>query len=135
MVAALFIGSVYTPWRGFRESMFKTFITPAPILFVIVGCASQQELQTHEAFFSIEVTNDVPGGYATFLTHDSQGQPMLLVKPTHYPTCVTHEIRHVFEGEWHGTDPTVCHGRRQGDDLTRLHSMTEKSQSQPRTSP
>lgn len=114
--------------------MCKTFITPVLVLSVVVGCAGQQELQTYEAFFSVEVTHDVPGSSATFLKQNPDGVPTLLVRPTHYPACVTHEIRHVFEGEWHGSEPTVCHGPRHADDLAR-NAISEETQSDVRTSP
>lgn len=71
------------------------------------GCVSQvhQPLPIRdEAVIHVKLVDHidyVPGAHAYGLSRCANGVCTVEILRQYYPHCVEHEIRHVFEGDWH----------------------------------
>lgn len=75
------------------------------------GCtATMYDRHRDEVFAHIKLVGDLPAGtYGTAQCKD--GICYIEIRRESYPDCITHEIRHGFEGDWHpGRNSTKdCH--------------------------
>ena len=63
------------------------------------------------AAFSVTIVDELPGktypGQAGVAACNPAGDNCaLFILRSHYPICLTHEIRHAFEGPFHGSRPS-----------------------------
>lgn len=74
-------------------------------LFALAGCdQSTVNIERTEALVHIRLVDQIdhkPGYIALGLTRCANGVCVVEIRKDLYPHCVTHEIRHVFEGDWH----------------------------------
>lgn len=74
------------------------------LALLLSGCnESQKTPERDEVFARIRLVDDIPQhpgayGYATC----NEGVCDIQIRRDIYPDCITHEIRHGFEGLWHG---------------------------------
>jgi hypothetical protein len=87
------------------------------LCLMLTGCASFDPAPTpklirSKAFVHLELVDVVtmPGhekaAGVTLCT--TTGICHIQIRRDHYPRCLEHESRHVFEGPWHGVVPTRC---------------------------
>ena len=81
---------------------------------VLAGCTAQPALVYDEAFFSVKFVDHIPtpvekdGKWVktygiTECSNFDNNQPICSIEllKEDYPDCLYHELRHVFEGNWH----------------------------------
>jgi len=80
-------------------------------LFALAGCdQAPAQIERTEALVHIRLVDQIdykPGYEALGLSRCANGVCVVEVRRDLYPTCVTHEIRHVFEGDWHAGRETT----------------------------
>lgn len=86
-------------------------IASIAIMILAAGCETQPQPRATAAQFKVQITDDVPLGLAAYVDNIYAKVPIVRIRPEFYPVCVTHEIRHIFEGAWHGPTPTPCDDR------------------------
>lgn len=71
------------------------------------GCASNEPSRTptrDEALIHVRLLDRIdykPDAQAYGLSRCANGACVIEILRKHYPYCLGHEIRHVFEGQWH----------------------------------
>lgn len=74
-------------------------------LFALAGCdETPTTVERTEALVHIRLVDQIdykPGYEAFGLTRCANGVCVVGLRRDRYPACVTQEIRHVFEGDWH----------------------------------
>ena len=82
----------------------------ALVLVLLTGCDSGQPT-IDRATFSVTIVDkpgaDWPPGSAAVTYASGTGYSRIEILRDYYPECLTHEIRHVFEGAWHD-QRTTC---------------------------
>lgn len=82
------------------------------VLVFLSGCRTLPAPMRERVVVEIELTEDVPHGATghAWCVPDGSWCSMKL-RRSRYPECATHEVRHLFEGAWHGTTPSAedCH--------------------------
>lgn len=72
---------------------------------LLAGCdQTPAQIERTEALVHIRLVDHIdykPGYDALGLTRCANGVCVVEIRRDTYPACVTHEIRHVFEGDWH----------------------------------
>lgn len=72
---------------------------------LMAGCdQTPSQIERTDAIVHIRLVDsiDYKQGYdAMGLTRCANGVCVVEIRRDLYPACVTHEIRHVFEGDWH----------------------------------
>lgn len=65
-----------------------------------------------EVFVAIKLVDDLPMRQYGEARCSVDGVCILEIKRDTYPMCITHEVRHAFEGNFHGNQPSDedCHG-------------------------
>lgn len=81
------------------------------IMILATGCETPPQPRTSAAQFKVEITQEVPAGFAAYVDNIYAKVPVVRIRPEYYPLCITHEIRHIFEGAWHGATPMSCDER------------------------
>lgn len=77
------------------------------------GCASDGASGVparDEAIFHVRLVDKIdykPGAEAYGLSRCSHGVCQIEILRDHYPYCLGHEIRHIFEGQWHAERETL----------------------------
>lgn len=74
------------------------------LALLLVGCDAAPVPQRDEAIVHIRLVDTIdykPGYDALGLSRCANDVCVVEVRKDLYPQCVTHEIRHVFEGDWH----------------------------------
>ena len=83
----------------------------AVMLAILTGCTDQPRPKITEALVVIKIVDapapDWPAGSAAITRGSGTGLSTIEILRDYYPECVTHEIRHVFEGVWHD-QRTTC---------------------------
>ena len=83
----------------------------AVMLEMLTGCDDQPRPKIDEALVVVKIVDapsaDWPAGAAAITRGLGTGFSTIEVLSDYYPECVTHEIRHVFEGAWHD-QATTC---------------------------
>ena len=83
----------------------------AVMLVMLTGCDDQPKPKIDEALVVIKIVDapgrDWPSGAAAITRGLGTGLSTIEILRDYYPECVTHEIRHVFEGAWHD-QATTC---------------------------
>lgn len=83
----------------------------AVALFALAGCdQTPAQIERTEALVHIRLVDSIdykPGYIAHGLTRCANGVCVVEIRRDLYPQCVTHEIRHVFEGDWHAGRETT----------------------------
>ena len=79
----------------------------ALVLVILTGCAAQPQPLRDEATFSVRILDDRPDHWAPSTAATTYGSSRIEMLRDYYPECLTHEIRHVFEGAWHD-QRTTC---------------------------
>lgn len=74
-------------------------------LVALSGCdQSPAAVERDDALVHIRLVDSIdyrPGYHALGLSRCANGVCVVEVRRNLYPQCVLHEIRHVFEGDWH----------------------------------
>ncbi|MFC3608571.1 hypothetical protein [Stutzerimonas tarimensis] len=79
-------------------------------LLALGGCASQQPsgqpepVARTEALIHVRLVDEIdykPGTHAFGKTQCANNVCVVELLKSHYPYCLGHEIRHVFEDSWH----------------------------------
>lgn len=81
------------------------------LLLVLAGCDTEYKLYRDKAFFEITIVDEIvpyKGDNVVGYTDCKLGVCSVQILRSHYPDCIEHEVRHGFEGYWHGDIPTVC---------------------------
>lgn len=101
-------------WREFRDAMVSWLSEPqtglavtALVLIALSGCSIFDGPRPLHSNVTVDITlaDHVSGGYAgRAFWFDNQCQVLLLRDS--YPRCLQHEIRHCFEGAFHGAQPS-----------------------------
>lgn len=91
---------------------FHLLVAVVAVLVALTGCRTLPEPVRDRVLVAIELTEDLPAnvtGQAWCLA-DGAWCSMKL-RRSRYPECATHEVRHLFEGAWHGDTPSAedCH--------------------------
>ena len=83
----------------------------AVMLVMLTGCDAQPQPKIKEALVVIKIVDspglDWPAGTAAITRGSGTGLSTIEILRDYYPECVTHEVRHVFEGAWHD-QRTTC---------------------------
>lgn len=68
---------------------------------LIAGCATPTyDIKQDRVIAVIDLVDDLPKStYGYYTMHD--GVCHVRIKKATYPACITHEVRHCFEGDWH----------------------------------
>lgn len=78
---------------------------------LLAGCdQTPAQIERTEALVHIRLVDQIdyrPGYDALGLSRCANGVCVVEVRRDLYPACVTHEIRHVFEGDWHAGRETT----------------------------
>lgn len=78
---------------------------------LLAGCDDQPKPKIKEALVVIKIVDtpapDWPAGTAAITRGSGTGLSTVEILRDYYPECVTHEVRHVFEGAWHD-QRTTC---------------------------
>jgi hypothetical protein len=70
-------------------------------LLLLAGCAAQPVPVHDQVFFSVKLVDELPPRvYGTAKCSFGNVCQIELLRSV-YPDCLTHEIRHGFEGNWH----------------------------------
>lgn len=83
------------------------------MLALLGGCAGERTallLSRDEALIHVRLVERIdykPNTEAYGLSRCANGVCVIEVLRDRYPYCVEHEIRHVFEGAWHGNRETL----------------------------
>lgn len=101
----------YEYGKGRRGSRVIFALSAVLICAALVGCSESPDPQIDSAFFTVHILDEPkpdwePGAVAVTRAGGT-GISVIEVLRSHYPECVTHEIRHVFEGAWHD-QRTTC---------------------------
>lgn len=74
-------------------------------LFTLAGCdQTPATIERTEAVVLIKLVDQIdynPGYEALGLSRCANGVCRVEIRRDLYPACLTHEIRHVIEGDWH----------------------------------
>jgi len=80
-------------------------------MFALAGCdQTPVTIERTEALVHIRLVDAIdykPGYDALGLSRCANGVCMVELRKDLYPQCLTHEIRHVFEGDWHAGRETT----------------------------
>lgn len=83
----------------------------AVMLVMLTGCDDQPKPKIKEALVVIKIVEtpapDWPAGAVAITRGSGTGLSTVEILRDYYPECVTHEVRHVFEGAWHD-QRTTC---------------------------
>lgn len=83
----------------------------AVMLVMLTGCDDQPKPAITEALVVVKIVetpgHDWPAGSAAITRGSGTGLSTIEILRDYYPECLTHEIRHVFEGAWHD-QRTTC---------------------------
>ncbi|WP_312168694.1 hypothetical protein [Stutzerimonas kunmingensis] len=77
------------------------------------GCAIDEPARTptrDEALIHVRLVDHIdykPGTEAFGLSRCANGVCVVEILREHYPYCLGHELRHVFEGDWHAGHETL----------------------------
>ena len=91
------------------------------IVLLFAGCAEKKTYNFlhEEVTFKVKIVDELPKEYLekvhkgktrytvhamTACKDDSFKDCTILIPKSSYPYCLTHEIRHVLEGDWHDRD-------------------------------
>ena len=80
------------------------------LTLLLSGCAAPRELERTQAVILMELHDTSPEGWATGQVGQwrfTGAVHQVDILKSAYPECVEHEIRHVFEGDWH-VGPMHC---------------------------
>lgn len=81
------------------------------VVLLLAGCDDQPKPKIDEALVVIKIVDtpapDWPAGAAAITRGLNTGLSTIEILRDYYPECVTHEVRHVFEGAWHD-QATTC---------------------------
>ncbi|MFV3385378.1 hypothetical protein ACNFCJ_07985 [Pseudomonas sp. NY15364] len=101
--------------RGSSKSPALLSLTLAAVcalaLVMLTGCDDQPKPKISEALIVVKIVDapapDWPSGSAAITRGSGTGLSTIEILRGYYPECVTHEVRHVFEGKWHD-QRTTC---------------------------
>ncbi|MFV3388414.1 hypothetical protein ACNFCJ_23910 [Pseudomonas sp. NY15364] len=83
----------------------------ALVLVTLAGCDAQPQPAIKEALIVVKIVDtpglDWPAGSVAITRGSGTGLSTIEILRDRYPECVTHEVRHVFEGKWHD-QRTTC---------------------------
>lgn len=86
-------------------------IRAACLALLLAGCAAPEPVRD-SAFIHFKLVDAVTitsmEGKAGVAICTSAGICEIQIRRDRYPECVEHEVRHAFEGPWHGSRPTTC---------------------------
>lgn len=80
---------------------------------LLSGCAMDDQLRTptrDEALIHVRLVDHIdykPGTRAFGMSRCANGVCTVEILRDHYPYCLDHELRHVFEGDWRAGHDTV----------------------------
>lgn len=87
-------------------------LTPLLLCAALVGCSDSPPPKIDSAFFEVTILDepkpDWPSGTAAMTYAGGTGVSRIEILRPYYPECITHEVRHVFEGEWHPGRKEIC---------------------------
>ncbi|HCJ30373.1 MAG TPA: hypothetical protein DHV63_14040 [Pseudomonas sp.] len=80
--------------------------TVCGLIMQLAGCASEEirPITREEALIHIRLVDKIdykPGMQALGMSRCANGVCVVEILRDRYPYCLDHEIRHVFEGDWH----------------------------------
>ena len=95
------MAGLWTPHVSSRYALTLTFAS------LLAGCASKPQVppvSRDEALIHVRLVDRIdykPGTQAYGLSRCANGVCVIEILRDRYPFCLNHEIRHVFEGDWH----------------------------------
>lgn len=96
--------------RDALEGVGLMRLTPLLLCAALVGCSDSPEPQIDSAFFEVHILDepkpDWGPGVVAMTRAGSTGISHIEILRPYYPECITHEVRHVFEGDWHDRSTT-----------------------------
>lgn len=101
------------PVFGWHSSVrLATAAVVCGLLMQMTGCASEPvtPVTRNEALIHVRLVDKIdykPGMKAFGLSRCANGVCVVEVLRDHYPYCLGHEIRHVFEGDWHAGHESI----------------------------
>lgn len=96
-----------------RLSSLRTALCLFGAAAAISGCAVDEPARTptrDEALIHVRLVDHIdykPGTEAFGLSRCANGVCVVEILREHYPYCLGHELRHVFEGDWHAGHETL----------------------------
>jgi hypothetical protein len=100
---------IFPPLRSAAGSLASA----AALALLLSGCAADEQARTparDEALIHVRLVDHIdykPGTHAFGLSRCANGVCTVEILRDHYPYCLDHELRHVFEGDWHAGHETV----------------------------
>lgn len=97
--------------------MIRFLIIFTALLFA--GCSKNYNLIHDEVTFKVKIVDELPKEYLEKVHQNKTGHKIhaltactdtefkecvIYIPKSSYPYCLTHEIRHVLEGDWHDRD-------------------------------
>lgn len=84
------------------------------LTLLLSGCdffESTAKPKRDAVFVQIELVDDLPMRQYGSAQCSGDGVCILKIKRDTYPMCIAHEVRHAFEGDFHGNKPSDedCH--------------------------
>ena len=77
----------------------------AALCLPLLGCETTEYEPTKDSvFFQVKIVEEIEykdSYHALALTKCSNNVCVIEIRRYQYPNCLVHEIRHVFEGDWH----------------------------------
>lgn len=110
--ASLPTGSALCEWTLARRRPLSGMLVLA-IALALPGCASNEParvLVRNDVLLHVRLVDHIdykPGTQAFGLTRCTKNVCVVEILRDRYPLCLQHEIRHVFEGDWHGSRETL----------------------------
>ena len=84
----------------------------ACFIVLITGCTTTHSPRIDEAFMHVKIVDepgeDWPPRTAAITRGLGSRVSQIEVLRGYYPECITHEVRHVFEGDWHPGRNETC---------------------------
>ena len=70
---------------------------------IVSGCdESPKEPNYDEVHVTIRLVDSIENNPSTYgISHCVNNRCLIEIRKDVYPLCVTHEVRHAFEGNWH----------------------------------
>lgn len=82
------------------------------VALMLTGCTPHYDLIRTEAFVHYKIVEELTPpqkpNVVGFTRCSDEGVCEVQILRDYYPECLEHEVRHVFEGAWHGDTPTNC---------------------------
>lgn len=81
-------------------------------MLALAGCSDTPPPKIDSAFFEVVILDepkpDWQLGTVAMTYGVGTGVSRIEILRSYYPDCITHEVRHVFEGDWHGERAATC---------------------------